>query len=73
MGYYGMGCGGVRTVFSSKCYRTRLTLANHKPFKMASSSPLLPLAFAKNVKRSCELCGQAAHIECNDCKVTFWW
>eukprot|EP00048_Salpingoeca_helianthica_P022861 m.20832 g.20832 ORF g.20832 m.20832 type:complete len:329 (+) comp7931_c0_seq1:30-1016(+) len=37
-----------------------------------ASERIVPLALPKSTKRCCELCGQAAHSECAQCKVTYW-
>jgi hypothetical protein len=32
-----------------------------------------PLANPKGIEHGCELCGRAAHIQCGQCKVTYYW
>lgn len=36
-------------------------------------SALNPLAQPKGTRKTCELCGAAALLECMDCRVTYYW
>ncbi len=47
--------------------------SNQQPENAGKNGTVYPLAFAKGIKHTCELCQKIAYRICEKCRVTYYW